>query len=51
MGLHSGCTDDAGMLSEVLRKAIRKGDVVLFKGSRGMKLENIIRDVFGNEGE
>lgn len=31
---------------EELRKTLRPGDTVLFKGSRGMKLEEIIKEVF-----
>ena len=34
-------------LSNNLSKFIKKGDVIYFKASRGMKLEKIINEVFG----
>lgn len=40
--------DDQQALAEVLSKELQPGDVLLFKGSRGMKMENIINLVFKN---
>lgn len=51
LGLHSGCTSDKLMLIEYLRKTLREDDVVLFKGSRGMKLEEIIEELYKEENE
>lgn len=34
-------------LSAALKNEIRNGDVILFKGSRGMALETVINDLFG----
>lgn len=44
-GLHSSSTDDPAMLVEWLKAKISDGDTVLFKGSRGMKLEKIIDEL------
>lgn len=38
--------DDKEKLSEMLMKITEKGDTVLFKGSRGMKLEDVINTVY-----
>lgn len=46
MGLHSGCTSDKLMLIEYLQKMLKEDDVVLFKGSRGMRLEEIIEELY-----
>lgn len=46
MGLHSGFTSDKGMLLEYLGMTVKPGDIVLFKGSRGMKLEEIIGEFY-----
>ena len=46
LGLHSGSTTDRGMLLEYLKATLKPGDVVLFKGSRGMKLEEIIEELY-----
>lgn len=49
MGLHTGFTSDREMLAEYIVKTVKAGDVVLFKGSRGMKLEEIIKKVYDEE--
>lgn len=46
LGLHSGCTTDPDMLLEYLKGTLRPDDIVLFKGSRGMKLESIIERLY-----
>ena len=33
-------------LSEYLAKTVKKGDAVLFKASRGMKLEDVINSLY-----
>ena len=40
--------DEKKRLSEVLRENIKEGDVILFKGSRGMAMETVIEEVFEN---
>ena len=40
--------DTKESLSKYLNKKIRKNDLILFKGSRGMKLELIIEDIIKN---
>jgi len=49
LGLHSGSTTDKGMLIEYLKASLKPGDIVLFKGSRGMKLEEVINELYGQE--
>jgi len=41
------CTDDADVLTGKLRETVREGDVVFFKASHGMHLENIIKNLYG----
>lgn len=48
-GLHAGCTTDKSMLCDYLKAVLREGDTVLFKGSRGMKLEETIAEIYGKE--
>ncbi len=50
LGLHAGCATDKGMLVEYLRMKLRKNDIVLFKGSRGMRLEEVISELYGEKG-
>lgn len=47
LGLHSGCTGDKGMLTEYIKATVKPDDIVLFKGSRGMHLEEIITEIYG----
>lgn len=42
-------TDNKELLAEKLKNHVREGNVILFKGSRGMKLEEIIVKVFNEE--
>lgn len=44
-GLHAEWITDSGKLAEYLKEHIKDGDTVLFKGSRGMKLEKIIGEL------
>ena len=46
LGLHSGSTTDKGMLLEYLKTTLKPNDIVLFKGSRGMKLEEVIEELY-----
>lgn len=50
MGHHSGSTEDPSMLSGYLKMKLKEGDVVLYKGSRGMHMEDIIKSVYGDNG-
>ncbi len=40
---------DHGALARALRKDVKKGDSMLFKGSRGMKMEKVIELFFGQQ--
>ena len=50
-GIDSEFTDNKQKLTESIRSYIKDGDVILFKASRGMKLEEVIDSLFGKEGE
>ncbi|MBR1529901.1 MAG: UDP-N-acetylmuramoyl-tripeptide--D-alanyl-D-alanine ligase [Oscillospiraceae bacterium] len=41
------CTDNLDMLIQKLRETVQEGDVLLFKASHGMHLENIISALYG----
>lgn len=43
------CTEDANILAAKLQETLRPGDVVLFKASHGMHLEDTIEAVYGAE--
>lgn len=47
-GLRTASFTEADRLTEFLKGELHEGDVVLFKGSRGMKLEEIISRVYAN---
>ncbi len=49
-GVVSRLYDDQQALAEELADMLRKGDAVLFKGSRGMKLENVINALYSRLG-
>jgi UDP-N-acetylmuramoyl-tripeptide--D-alanyl-D-alanine ligase len=42
---------DAGAAAEWAVSEIRRGDVVLVKGSRGVKLDQVVRRLLGESGE
>ncbi len=43
------CTDNPETLTQKLRETVQEGDVLLFKASHGMHLENIITNLYGVE--
>ena len=45
--MKGGTAKNSSELSTVLAKSIKTGDVVLIKGSRGMRMENIINYLQG----
>ncbi|MGN0641769.1 MAG: UDP-N-acetylmuramoyl-L-alanyl-D-glutamate--2,6-diaminopimelate ligase [Huintestinicola sp.] len=47
LGLHTGCSDDKEMVLEYLRAKLDPKDIVLFKASRGMHMEEIISGLYG----
>ena len=38
---------DAGSATDVLKKSVRRGDVILVKASRGMRMEQIVQGLTG----
>ena len=46
LGLHAGCSEDSSMVVDVLRVKLRPDDIVLFKASHGMQMENIIKELY-----
>jgi len=38
---------DASSAADLLKKTVRQGDVILVKGSRGMKMEQIVQVLTG----
>ena len=51
-GMSPKCTlhfNDKGEMAETLRRLARPGDVLLFKGSRGMKMEQVLQDFLAEE--
>lgn len=49
MGMHCGCSQDKDMVVNYLNFKLSDGDVVLFKASRGMHMEEIISAYYGKE--
>lgn len=47
-GIEAEHFDDKDSLAEALKDTVIEGDVALFKASRGMELESVIKQVFGN---
>lgn len=45
-GITSYYTSDKDDLKEKLKSSIKSGDIILFKASRGMKLEDIVNSIF-----
>ncbi|MGN1086780.1 MAG: glutamate ligase domain-containing protein, partial [Porcipelethomonas sp.] len=50
-GIDNEFSDNKQQLTESIRSYIKDGDVILFKASRGMKLEEVIDSLFDKEGE
>ena len=48
-GIRSEFSDDKTLLTKEIRTYIKEGDAILFKASRGMKLEEIINALFDKE--
>jgi UDP-N-acetylmuramoyl-tripeptide--D-alanyl-D-alanine ligase len=46
-GTQSWFTDNKDKLTEKLKEFIKPDDIILFKASRGMKLEEVIEKMFG----
>jgi UDP-N-acetylmuramoyl-tripeptide--D-alanyl-D-alanine ligase len=46
LGMHSGASTDPNVIKNFLRFKLKPGDVILFKASRGMQLENLIEEYF-----
>lgn len=46
LGLHAGCSEDSSMVADVLKVKLRRDDIVLFKASHGMQMENIIKELY-----
>lgn len=50
-GVDREFTDNKDQLVKLIKSYIKDGDVILFKASRGMKLEEVIDSLFDKEGE
>lgn len=50
-GIESYFTSDKQELTKKISSYIKDGDTILFKASRGMKLEEVIENVFNQEGK
>jgi UDP-N-acetylmuramyl pentapeptide synthase len=46
LGMHSGHSTDPNVVKNFLRFKLKPDDVILFKASRGMQLENLIEEYF-----
>ncbi|MDR0974207.1 MAG: UDP-N-acetylmuramoyl-L-alanyl-D-glutamate--2,6-diaminopimelate ligase [Ruminococcus sp.] len=46
LGLHSGHSTDPNVIKNFLKFKIKPDDIILFKASRGMHLENLIEEYF-----
>lgn len=46
LGMHCGCSDDKSMVVNYLKFKLKPDDIVLFKASRGMHLEEIIEELY-----
>ncbi|MDR0903923.1 MAG: UDP-N-acetylmuramoyl-L-alanyl-D-glutamate--2,6-diaminopimelate ligase [Ruminococcus sp.] len=46
LGMHSGHSTDPNVIKNFLRFKLKPDDVILFKASRGMHLENLIEEYF-----
>jgi UDP-N-acetylmuramoyl-tripeptide--D-alanyl-D-alanine ligase len=48
-GIDGFYSSDKNEVADALSQYVREGDIVLFKASRGMRLEEIITKVYGEE--
>lgn len=48
-GIEAAHTENFSALKDFLKMNTREGDVILFKGSRAMKLENIVTELYGKD--
>ena len=39
--------DSKDLMAEKIKEDLQSGDIILFKASRGMKLEEVIDEIFG----
>ncbi|MDE6595903.1 MAG: UDP-N-acetylmuramoyl-tripeptide--D-alanyl-D-alanine ligase, partial [Oscillospiraceae bacterium] len=46
LGLHAGCSEDKKMVLNFLKYKLKPNDIVLFKASRGMQMEQIIDEFY-----
>jgi UDP-N-acetylmuramyl-tripeptide synthetase/UDP-N-acetylmuramoyl-tripeptide--D-alanyl-D-alanine ligase len=46
LGMHCGCSNDKSMVVNYLKFKLKPDDIVLFKASRGMHLEEIIKELY-----
>lgn len=46
LGMHAGCSEDKKMVLNFLRYKLKQGDIVLFKASRGMRMEQIVEEFY-----
>ncbi len=49
LGLHAGCSDDKDMVIKALKQKLMPDDVVLFKASRGIHMEEIISGLYKDD--
>jgi UDP-N-acetylmuramyl-tripeptide synthetase/UDP-N-acetylmuramoyl-tripeptide--D-alanyl-D-alanine ligase len=48
LGMHSGCSTEKKVIKNFLKYKLKPGDVVLFKASRGMQMEQIIEEFYAD---
>ena len=46
LGMHAGCSEDKRMVLNFLKYKLRPNDIVLFKASRGVHMEEIIEEFY-----
>ena len=46
LGLHAGCSEDKNIVLNFLKYKLRPNDIVLFKASRGMHMEELIEEFY-----
>lgn len=48
-GINTYCSSDKDSVTKAVAEYVKNGDAILFKASRGMKLEEIINNVYGEK--